>query len=104
MSPLKIFEYMAAGKAIIASDLPTLREVLRDRDNALLVPPDDLDAWTRAVCELAADAAERQRLGARALSDFAGQHSWQARAHRIMAAFASPEVGPKQPVLGGIEH
>jgi glycosyltransferase involved in cell wall biosynthesis len=104
MSPLKIFEYMAAGKAIIASDLPTLREVLRDRDNALLVPPDDLDAWARAVCELAADAAERQRLGARALSDFAGQHSWQARAHRIMAAFAPPEVGPPHPVPRGIDH
>ena len=94
MSPLKIFEYMAAGKAIIASDLPTLREVLHDRANAVLVPPDDLDAWSAAVRGLAADPAERQRLGARAHADFVAQYSWQARARRIMEAFApEPKTG-----------
>jgi glycosyltransferase involved in cell wall biosynthesis len=95
MSPLKIFEYMAAGRAIIASDLPTLREVLRDRENALLVPPDDLEAWTNAVSELAADATLRQRLSARALGDFVGQHSWRARTRRIVDAFASPQAEAK---------
>jgi len=94
MSPLKIFEYMAAGKAIIASDLPTLREVLHDRANALLVPPDDLDAWSAAVRGLAADPAERQRLGARAHADFVAHFSWQARARRIMEALApEPKTG-----------
>jgi glycosyltransferase involved in cell wall biosynthesis len=92
MSPLKIFEYMAAGKAIVASDLPTLREVLRHRENALLVSPDDLEAWASAVDELAADATERQRLGARAQQDFVARYSWRARARRIMEAFAPPEV------------
>jgi glycosyltransferase involved in cell wall biosynthesis len=91
-SPLKIFEYMAAGKAIIASDLPALREMLRDGENALLVPPADVQPWARAVGDLAADATERQRLGARAQEDFVEQHSWQARAHRIMDAFAPPQA------------
>jgi glycosyltransferase involved in cell wall biosynthesis len=91
-SPLKIFEYMAAGKAIIASDLPGVREVLCDRENAVLVPPNDLEAWARAVCDLAADATERQRLGSRACRHFVQQHSWQARAHRIMDAFAPIEA------------
>jgi glycosyltransferase involved in cell wall biosynthesis len=91
-SPLKIFEYMAAGKAIVASDLPTLREVLHDRENAVLVPPTDVEAWAQAIRDLAADASERQRLGSRASKDFLQQHSWQARAHRIMDAFAPTEA------------
>lgn len=97
MSPLKIFEYMAAGKAIIASDLPTLREVLRDGENAILVPPDDIAAWTSAVQQLAADATERRRLGARARADLVAQYSWRARVSRIMAAFATPETATKAP-------
>src|SRR5262249_13241169 len=40
-SPLKLFEYMAAGRPIVASDLPSLREVLTGGRNAVLVPPDD---------------------------------------------------------------
>jgi glycosyltransferase involved in cell wall biosynthesis len=90
-SPLKIFEYMAAGKAIIASDLPGIREVLHDRETAVLVPPNDPGAWARAVCDLAADATERQRLGASARERFVKQHSWKARAGRIMGAFAPAE-------------
>jgi glycosyltransferase involved in cell wall biosynthesis len=91
MSPLKVFEYMAAGRAIVASDLPTLHEVLRHRENALLVPPNDMEAWARAIDGLAADADERRSLGARAHDDFVKQHSWQARARRIMEAFRTPE-------------
>ena len=49
MSPLKVFGYMAAGKAIICSDLPVLREVIEDGRNGLLVAPDDPDAWVAAV-------------------------------------------------------
>jgi glycosyltransferase involved in cell wall biosynthesis len=91
-SPLKIFEYMAAGKAIIASDLPVLHEVLRDRENAVLAPPTDVESWAQAIRDLAADATERRRLGARAYETFVEQHSWQARARRIMEAFAPTEA------------
>ncbi|MDX1502288.1 MAG: glycosyltransferase, partial [Thermoanaerobaculia bacterium] len=44
MSPMKMFEYMAAGRAIVSSDLPVLREVLRHGENALLVEPGRPDA------------------------------------------------------------
>ena len=49
-SPLKLFEYMAAGRAIVASDLPAIREVLRDGENALLVTPGDAERDGGARC------------------------------------------------------
>lgn len=83
-SPMKLFEYMAAGRAIVSSDLPVLREVLRNGDTALLVPPDDLDAWERAVRRLLADPAERARLGRAARADLLAHHTWDARARRVL--------------------
>jgi len=50
-SPLKMFQYMAHKKPIIASDLPVLREVLNN-NNAILIPPDDIDAWVKAIYKL----------------------------------------------------
>ncbi len=84
MSPMKMFEYMAAGRAIVSSDLPVLREVLSDRSNALLVPPDDAGAWEAALGELAADAALRRRLGEAAQEDFLARHTWDARARAVL--------------------
>jgi len=54
-SPLKLFEAMAAGRPVVASDLPSLREVLTDGVNALLVPPGDPKALAEAVQKLAGD-------------------------------------------------
>ena len=79
MSPLKIFEYMSAGRAIIVSDLPVLREVLTE-ENALLVPPDDAGAWIGALRKLAADQDLREGLGRRGYDDFNHHYSWQQRA------------------------
>jgi glycosyltransferase involved in cell wall biosynthesis len=86
MSPLKLFEYMAAGKAIIASDLPVLHEILRHEDNALLAPPDDAPAWEAALTALSGDAVLRKRLGARAHATFLQHHTWRARARHILDA------------------
>ncbi len=85
MSPLKIFEYMAAGKAIVCSDLAPLREVLRHRENALLCPPDDATAWVKAVGELETDADLRSRLGEQALQQFQTHYTWQKRAESVLA-------------------
>lgn len=85
-SPLKMFEYMSAGKAIISSDLPVLREVLRDEVNALLCPPDDIEAWVKALHRLE-DSALRARLGERALTEFLEKYTWQRRVETIMAHF-----------------
>ena len=83
-SPMKLFEYMAAGRAIVSSDLPVLREVLEDGETALLVPPDDLDAWERAVRRLLADPAERERLGRAARAELLARHTWDARTRRVL--------------------
>ena len=64
-SPLKLFEYMAAGKAIVAPDQPNIREVLSDGETALLFDPAEPDAMWRAISRLAADATLRGTLGGR---------------------------------------
>jgi glycosyltransferase involved in cell wall biosynthesis len=86
-SPLKLFEYMAAGRAIVASDLPAIREVLTDGVNGLLVAPGDADALAAAIRRLAADAPLRLRLGAAAGKD-ASSYTWGRRAERLEELFA----------------
>jgi glycosyltransferase involved in cell wall biosynthesis len=83
-SPLKLFEYMAAGKAIVASDLPSIREVLRHEENALLAAPGDPEAVAAAIRRLRDEPALRDRLGRQARAD-AALHTWDRRAERIEA-------------------
>jgi glycosyltransferase involved in cell wall biosynthesis len=82
-SPLKLFEYMAVGGTILASDLPSIAEVVRDGDSALLVPPSDVNAIVTVLRRLWADPALRERLGARA-REAAAAYSWAARADHIL--------------------
>jgi glycosyltransferase involved in cell wall biosynthesis len=86
MSPLKLFEYMAVGKAIVASDLPALREVITHRENALLCPPDDIAAWCQAIHHLRSDDSLRQRLGANARQLLEARYTWEHRAKRVLDA------------------
>ncbi|MGR3481559.1 glycosyltransferase family 4 protein [Salipiger marinus] len=87
-SPLKAFEYMALGRAILASDLPNLREVFSDRRNALLCPPEDPEGWVAPLRALAADAGLRARLGDAARQDLAMRYSWAARARAMLTLLA----------------
>ena len=68
-SPLKIFEYMAAGRAIVAPDQENIREVLRDGETALLFDPARPEAMWQAILRLARSAALRQRLGSAARAE-----------------------------------
>jgi len=83
-SPLKIFEYMAYGKAIIASDLPVLREVLKDRENALLVPPEDVEAWACALEELIGNRTLMRKLGRAARNLLEASYTWEKRVVRVL--------------------
>lgn len=82
-SPLKVFEAKAAGLPLVASDLPSLREVLSE-DEARFVAPDDAQALTAGLRALLEDPAACARLGAAARARV-GEHTWDARARRILA-------------------
>lgn len=81
-SPLKIFQYMAAGKPIIASDIPIVREILEDGVTALLAAPEDTDAWVAALRRLE-DPALARRLASSARADAAHRFSWANKARTI---------------------
>jgi|WetSurMetagenome_2_1015567.scaffolds.fasta_scaffold123044_2 glycosyltransferase involved in cell wall biosynthesis len=84
-SPMKMFEYMAAGRAIVSADLPVIREVLNE-SNAVFCKPDDAGDWRLVIESLLDDEAHRTRLGNRARQDVQG-YTWVARAQRIMNGF-----------------
>jgi glycosyltransferase involved in cell wall biosynthesis len=85
-SPLKIFEYMAAGRAIVAPDQPNIREVLRDGGTAVLFDPAEAGAMWRAIQRLAGDAGLRRRLGEAARAEIARRdYTWQGNAARVVA-------------------
>lgn len=83
-SPLKIFEYMAAARAIVAPDQPNIREILIDGQTAVLFEPSRPDDLWSAVQRLAADAALRERLGKTARTELlARDYTWKGNANRI---------------------
>jgi glycosyltransferase involved in cell wall biosynthesis len=86
-SPMKMFEYLAAGRPILASDLPVFREVLDER-NAALCPPEDTSAWAEALRDLLANPKKRAALSRRAKADSA-RYTWVERARRALDGFLS---------------
>lgn len=83
-SPLKLFEYMAASRPIVACDLPSIREVLRHEENALLVEPGNPTALAAGVRRLLEDRALADRLARAAMTDVQ-DYSWDRRAERLEA-------------------
>jgi len=83
-SPLKVFEYMAAGRAILCSDLPILREVLEHEANALLCSPTDIESWTMSLTRLRDNPVVRQALGEEAKRHLETHYSWSNRAKLII--------------------
>src|SRR5512143_732415 len=81
-SPMKMFEYMATGRAILSADLPVIHEVLNER-NAVFCEPDDLPSWKSALAALLADPAKRAALGEQARRGVQ-RYTWLSRAERIL--------------------
>jgi len=81
MSPLKIFEYMSSKKAIIASDLPVLKEILNN-ENSILVEPENIRDWINAINKLRKQE-DREYIAKNALKDFKN-YTWKNRALQVV--------------------
>ena len=82
-SPLKLFEYMAAGLPLVTTAVGDLPQLVEDGHTGVLVPPDQPAALARAIASLAAEPERRRRLGAAARDRVIERHSWRATAARI---------------------
>jgi glycosyltransferase involved in cell wall biosynthesis len=74
-SPLKLYEYMAAGLPIVASRIGQIEELIEDGETGLLLPPGDVAELARTLCKLESDATTRSRLGATA-QNAVQDHTW----------------------------
>ncbi len=83
LSPLKMFEYMASGLPVVASDIPTLREILQDGRNAVLVRPDNPLALKEGIEKVLADERLGQRIAREAAREVR-EYSWEKRAQKII--------------------
>jgi glycosyltransferase involved in cell wall biosynthesis len=84
-SPLKVFECMAHGKAIVASDLPVLREVLQNGVTAVMVPPEDINAWSVALKDLMRNRALMSKLGLAARNLLEEKYTWDRRVESVLS-------------------
>jgi glycosyltransferase involved in cell wall biosynthesis len=83
-SPLKLFEYMASGTPVLSTNLPSLREILRDGSNAILVRPNDARSMADGMVRLLQQPELAKSIAAQAQHDVR-EYSWRSRAERIMA-------------------
>jgi glycosyltransferase involved in cell wall biosynthesis len=82
-SPLKLFEYMAAERPVVASDLPAWADVVQNEINALLVAPSDSLALANAIQQLKDSPSLRERLGQAGRETVMTYYTWSARATMI---------------------
>jgi len=111
-SPMKMFEYMASGVPLVASDLPVLQEVLRHGQNAVIARSDDPADWMEKIRGLLADPALRVSLARAAQDDLVRSYTWDARARHVVnllpgigsngAASAGSPGSPDSRGAGGI--
>jgi glycosyltransferase involved in cell wall biosynthesis len=86
-SPTKLFEYMAMGKAIVASRLGQIADVLADEETALLVEPGDAHALSEAILRLSKSSELRERLGAAARREAVAHYTWGHNAERVLQTY-----------------
>jgi glycosyltransferase involved in cell wall biosynthesis len=105
-SPLKLFEYLALGKAIVAPRLPNIEEILTHDDNALLFDPNDPTGLEKALTRLAADAPLRARIadGSSTTISRLGL-TWNRNAQRVAAlARGGKDASAAVVAAGGLER
>jgi alpha-maltose-1-phosphate synthase len=95
-SPLKLFEYMAAGLAVVAADIPAVSEIVSPK-TGIVVPRASAEALASAVASLSLDSARRERLGRAGRDLVAAEHTWAHRARCVLTMIArSSGVGAER--------
>jgi glycosyltransferase involved in cell wall biosynthesis len=87
-SPIKLFEYMAVGKPIVASDLPSIREIIKNNVNGILVPPEEPEILGEAINRILDDNQLGSRLALQAKNDVK-EFTWDKRAEKISSFLRS---------------
>jgi len=100
--PIKLFEYAALGRTIVASDTPAIRSILTDRKSVVLVDNDSTQEIQRAIETIAADSAYRQTLGENASTEIE-QYAWPSILDRYTEAIESLARG-ERPTGWGTNH
>jgi glycosyltransferase involved in cell wall biosynthesis len=101
-APLKILESMAAGVAVVASDLPVVRELMVDGEHGRLVAPDGPSELARAIRVLLDFPQRRAAMGAAARAHVAAQLSWTASTARLREIYSTLRPkGDLIPAMGG---
>jgi len=89
-SPLKLFEYMAGGKPIVASDLPSLREILNE-NTAVLVEPDNPEALAKGIEKVLKDGVLAGKIAQNAAEE-AKNYTWEKRAQNILTFLSNKAI------------
>lgn len=84
ISPLKLFEAMARGKAILVARLPSIEEVVSDGEQCVFAEPDNVSDWAEKLKTLVSDGALRARLGAAAKQTLEARYTWEIRAKALL--------------------
>lgn len=93
-SPIKLFEYMAAGRAVLATNLPCLQEIVRDGETGVLARASHTSDLAARLGELSGDPRLRARLGARARRELAESATWDHRAQALVAFYRDRLLAP----------
>ena len=80
-SPLKMFDYMASGKTIIASDLKVYKHILKNGINSILINPDKINLWVKSIKKMS-KSSKLNYLGKNAIRDV-HNYSWNLRVRKI---------------------
>lgn len=83
-SPMKVFEYLAMEKAVIAPTVEPVLEVLREGETGLLIAPGDAPAMAQRILQLAGDPGLRRRLGQAGRAYVVAHHTWERNAATVI--------------------
>ena len=87
--PLALLEAMAAARMVIASDVGSVKEVIRDQENGLLLPPGNLDALTSAMLSAVSNRRRLTRFGAAARGEVMAHYSSNGMVNRYADLYRS---------------